>query len=143
MAENIKIAEQKRLNSVIQKINLAKLKQLKTIHHDEKNERIIQKDFYNDVRLRSTTYSGLMETGVEVRQKQQMLDQLNSEWHQAHFFLKRLQLLAKNPYFARVDFKELNSDQVHTIYIGLASFANEGKHYLVYDWRAPISSIYY
>ncbi|XIF19563.1 MAG: ATP-dependent DNA helicase [Acetilactobacillus jinshanensis] len=143
MAEDIKAAEQKRLNSVIKKINLAELKQLKTINHDEKNERVIQKDFYNDVRLRSTTYSGLMETGVEVRQKQQMLDQLNSEWHQAQFFLKRLRLLAKNPYFARIDFKEPNSSKVHTIYIGLASFADHGSHYLVYDWRAPISSIYY
>lgn len=46
------------------------------------------------------------------------------------------------PYFARVDFhdNELNCDQ--KVYIGLAHIA-DGEDQLVYDWRAPISSLYY
>ena len=143
MAKNVKQFEQRHLSRILAKIKLAELKQLKAVNRVEKNERIIQKDYYNDVRLRSTTYSGLMETGVEVRQKQEMLDQLNAQWKQAQFFLKRLKLLAKHPYFARVDFKRPGSEEIHTIYIGLTSFADQKGHYLIYDWRAPISSIYY
>ena len=143
MTTRVKIAEQKHLSSIVQKIKIAEIKQLKTIHRIERNERVIQKDYYNDVRLRSTTYTGLMDTGVEVRQKQEILNQLNGEWRQAHFFLRRFRTLEKNPYFARIDFKKPDDSRRYTIYIGLASFADEHGHYLIYDWRAPISSIYY
>lgn len=143
MPESTKAIEQKHLNVIVNKLKMAELKKLQMIKKTEKNERIIQKDFYNDVRLRSTTYSGLMETGVEVRQKQQMLSQLNHQWQQGKFFLKRLRLLEKQPYFARIDFLRPGSSRKHTIYIGLASFADEDGNYLIYDWRAPISSIYY
>ena len=51
--------------------------------------------------------------------------------------------LEKRPYFARVDFKEQGEKKPETIYIGLGSFADKNDHFLIYDWRAPISSIYY
>jgi len=55
---------------------------------------------------------------------------------------KRKSILEKQvdrPFFARVDFK---TDIEQKIYIGLG-LIKEKEDILVYDWRAPISSIYY
>ncbi len=48
-----------------------------------------------------------------------------------------------SPYFARVDFKE-SGYPTEKIYIGLHSVSDEDSYEtFVYDWRAPISSIFY
>ena len=46
----------------------------------------------------------------------------------------------ERPYFARVDF--LSNGKTENVYIGL-SFVKGKDENLVYDWRAPISSVYY
>jgi len=57
--------------------------------------------------------------------------------------LKILQRLLHSPYFARIDFVEDGFDLEH-IYIGRHSLMDEKTHaYYIYDWRAPISSMYY
>lgn len=49
-----------------------------------------------------------------------------------------------NPYFARIDFTEEYNEETEKIYIGLSNLMDEESHDIkVYDWRAPISSIYY
>ncbi|WP_058484983.1 HelD family protein [Defluviitalea phaphyphila] len=47
-----------------------------------------------------------------------------------------------SPYFGRVDFKEEDSDEIETLYIGKVGFNQESK-YGVIDWRTPIASIFY
>ena len=57
--------------------------------------------------------------------------------------LKTLRETVNNPYFGRVDFEE---DRYGTeeIYIGLTTlFDEDTKDILIYDWRSPISSIFY
>ncbi|MCL2572234.1 MAG: UvrD-helicase domain-containing protein [Defluviitaleaceae bacterium] len=57
--------------------------------------------------------------------------------------LKHLQRLLNTPYFARIDFTE-DGYSPEEIYIGRHSLLDEKTHtYHVYDWRAPISSLYY
>ncbi|MCL2361769.1 MAG: UvrD-helicase domain-containing protein [Defluviitaleaceae bacterium] len=57
--------------------------------------------------------------------------------------LQKLQRLLHSPYFARIDFKEDDYD-LEEIYIGRHSLMDEKTHtYHIYDWRAPISSMYY
>ena len=51
--------------------------------------------------------------------------------------------LEKSAYFAKLDFKEAG-DEEEEIYIGSSSLKDEdGFDYLIYDWRAPICSIFY
>lgn len=51
--------------------------------------------------------------------------------------------LVKNGYFAKISFKEVG-DEEEEIYIGSSSLIEEdGFEYLIYDWRAPICSIFY
>ena len=45
-------------------------------------------------------------------------------------------------YFARIDFEDYESKEIWPIYIGIASLSQDNEFY-VYDWRAPISSMFY
>jgi len=74
---------------------------------------------------------------TEVFQQEQAYGEISKRLHH----LKRL---LNSPYFARIDFIEDGYDQVEEIYIGRHSLLDENTHtYHVYDWRAPISSLYY
>ncbi len=54
--------------------------------------------------------------------------------------LKGLQAQKKSPYFSRIDF--LTKGKTEKIYIGLSNLMDK-DNIIVYDWRAPISSMYY
>lgn len=98
--------------------------------------------FFNDLKLDYDGYSTSMETALSIHQQQQLLEERQNAWQHATKQLSTLQRLNKRPYFARIDFQEQN-EKPETIYIGLGSFADKNDQFLIYDWRAPISSIYY
>jgi DNA helicase-2/ATP-dependent DNA helicase PcrA len=55
---------------------------------------------------------------------------------------RKLMKLGASPYFARIDF--VTDNERTPVYIGIYSFADETQRAnLVYDWRAPISSLFY
>lgn len=98
--------------------------------------------FFDDLKLDYDGYSTSMETALSIYQQQQLLEERQNAWQHATKQLSTLQRLNKRPYFARIDFQEQN-EKPETIYIGLGSFADKNDQFLIYDWRAPISSIYY
>lgn len=56
---------------------------------------------------------------------------------------KRLLKLMDSPYFGRIDFTPQRG-RTNAVYIGLHSYAEgSGRSNLVYDWRAPVSSLFY
>ncbi|MFZ5642859.1 MAG: HelD family protein [Bacillota bacterium] len=58
--------------------------------------------------------------------------------------LEKYQRIINSPYFGRFDFAEDGSSYREKIYIGLHTVADSKTHDVyVYDWRAPISSIFY
>lgn len=142
MTENVQEKEQRHLNHVIDEIKKAEDKANKNISSAKRDIRSISKGF-DTIHMNTSTYSGMMDTAMSVRTQQQMLDQRESNWQHAADHLSTLKRLESRPYFARIDFQEKDSQKPETIYIGLASFSDRPDHFLVYDWRAPISSIYY
>ena len=58
---------------------------------------------------------------------------------------KRLGKLLDIPYFGRIDFKERKSEgNTIPVYIGIHTFYDFGRKVnLIYDWRAPISGMFY
>lgn len=57
---------------------------------------------------------------------------------------KRLLRLKDTAYFGRIDFQESNKEDIKSIYIGVHNFQDtESNKNLVFDWRAPISSLFY
>ncbi|MDZ7847006.1 MAG: hypothetical protein U5L96_09645 [Owenweeksia sp.] len=57
---------------------------------------------------------------------------------------KRLLRLKDVPYFGRIDFKEKGKSKPEAVYVGVHNFQDEDeKRNMVYDWRAPVSSMFY
>ena len=57
---------------------------------------------------------------------------------------KKLLKLIQSPYFGRIDFKTSGEANEAPVYIGIHTFADETINAnLIYDWRAPISSMFY
>ena len=137
-----KAYEQQHLDHVLAEIQKAKQDAAKRITTAKNDIEDINKQT-NDIHLNTTTYSGMMDTAMSFRAQQQMLDERNNSWQHAADHLATLKRLEKKPYFARIDFKEPGASKPESIYIGLASFSDRPDHFLIYDWRAPISSVYY
>ena len=97
----------------------------------------------------------LTDAWEELRQKptalsQQDLDQLNAEINR--FIARRTfsenraaqyEKMLKNPFFARIDFREEGVDAPEKIVIGLYSLKDPDGRIMVHDWRAPVCSLYY
>lgn len=143
MAENSeRNLEQKHLDYVLDQIHKKENELSKSIKTTRKEANDLSTHFYDDVRLDYDGYSTSMETALSIRQQQQLLSERDNAWRHETKQLETAQRLSKNPYFARIDFQEEN-EEPETIYIGLGSFTDENDNFLIYDWRAPISSVYY
>ena len=58
--------------------------------------------------------------------------------------LNNLKKMKNSPYFGRIDFIEDGLDITEKIYLGMNSLYDEENYeFYIYDWRAPISSMYY
>lgn len=134
--------EQKHLDKVIDEVKKAQERASKKIKTAQRDIKGINKQI-DDIHLNTTTYSGMMDTAMSFRAQQQMLDERQNSWQHAADQLATLKRLEKKPYFARIDFQEKGATKPESVYIGLASFTDKPDHFLVYDWRAPISSVYY
>ena len=55
----------------------------------------------------------------------------------------KIEGLINTPYFARIDFRYDDEDEIEKIYIGRNAFIDDFGDMLIYDWRAPVSSMYY
>ncbi|MBI5640319.1 MAG: AAA family ATPase [Nitrospirae bacterium] len=57
---------------------------------------------------------------------------------------KRIQKLIRSPYFGRIDFSRHGAGESLPVYIGIHAFSDEAvKKHLLFDWRAPISTMFY
>ncbi len=76
--------------------------------------------FQNEMALRDINRTGEFAVGIE----------------------QKLEKLKDSPYFARIDFKENDSTETETYYIGRFTFSHQND-LLVYDWRAPVAGMFY
>lgn len=134
--------EQKHLDGIMAELSVADKRLRAEIDRTKAEERSLNKNFFNDFSINLSNDAETIETAASIQQQQQMLDERANSWQQSSAQLKTVERLQGNPYFARIDFQE-GKEKPETIYIGLGSFTNAAGKFLIYDWRAPISSIYY
>ena len=89
-------------------------------------------------------YTEMDQYGYEDYDNQQaLLNQLNTNQQQMHL-KHRFQKMLDSPFFGRVDFCYDGEDATESFYIGIGNFAERtGQTPLVYDWRAPVSGLFY
>jgi len=134
--------EQAHLNEVVAKIKKSENRLQDHMDVAEEDLKVINNAF-DDIHIGMDGDSISMDAALSIHQQQQMLDERNNSWQQSRQRLGILKKLEKTPFFARLDFQEKGEPKKETVYIGLSSFTDKADHFLVYDWRAPISSIYY
>lgn len=104
----------------------------------------LRKEFYEDVTVNLTEMDDALETQASLKQQAEFLSERERHHDQQDRTFQQLSRLYDQPYFGRIDFKEVTEVEAIPIYIGTSSLlkSNEEDFY-VYDWRAPIASMYY
>ena len=125
--------ENKKSQEVVSKI-VAKKNKLDTDLNAIQSESIERLKF---IREQGMSYQDMMDT---MRSLQQELDVFDA----ATIFatINELDYLKSNPFFARIDLKEKDSNEFKPYYIAKFGFFDENEPLLI-DWRAKLASIYY
>ena len=89
-------------------------------------------------------YTEMDQYGYENFDNQQaLLAQVNANQENQRMKSRLLKMM-DSPFFGSVDFVYAGEDEAETFYIGIGNFAEErGSVPLIYDWRAPVSSLFY
>jgi DNA helicase-2/ATP-dependent DNA helicase PcrA len=136
--------EQERVDIVVKKI-ADKTRALEQHIGKVKSDIVhIRKNFWDDVTINLDDAHEAAETHASIKQQAEMLSERERSHRHSHNQLKTLQRLQQSPYFGRIDFREKDEREADSIYLGIGSFFDEEtEQFLIYDWRAPISSLYY
>ena len=97
-----------------------------------------RKDMYENTIHASSDFESLIDINLHLMQVNNHISSYNPRR------IKNLRKMIESPYFGRFDFIENGFTEKEKIYIGLYNLLdrNTGQVY-VYDWRAPISSVFY
>lgn len=89
-------------------------------------------------------YTEMDQYGYEDFDNRQALLQQENANREAKLLYGRFQRMLESPFFGRVDFQYEGEEETEIFYIGIGNFAEKtGSVPLIYDWRAPVSSLFY
>ncbi|QCR33856.1 RNA polymerase recycling motor HelD [Lysinibacillus sp. SGAir0095] len=136
--------EQQRVDGVMQTI-ANQIRELEGETSRRRDELVnIRRHFWDEVKVNTDTFDDYLETIIGLRQEAQNLSVNESTQRHATKRLSTLKRMQEVPYFGRIDLLEEGITTEEQVYIGISSLTDEnGDNFLIYDWRAPISSVYY
>ncbi|MGO4370683.1 RNA polymerase recycling motor HelD [Paenibacillus sp. MCAF20] len=103
----------------------------------------MRREFWDEVTMNFMEEVDLGETSISMRQQSEVLFEREHRHKNTAVEIKKLRKLLQSPYFGRIDFAEHGSEP-ERIYLGIASLLDkDDNEFLIYDWRAPISNLYY
>lgn len=136
--------EDERIRIVLSEIDKKLVKLNRDVGGLKKDVIHLKKTFWDDVKINLDNAEDAGETLSSIRQQAEMLSERERTHLQLDKQRKTLSRLKDSPYFARVDFLEKGEETTNNVYLGVSSLMDENEEtFLIYDWRAPISSIYY
>jgi DNA helicase-2/ATP-dependent DNA helicase PcrA len=133
--------EQTRVTQVLAKLHRRLdiiARQLKEAHEDTQR---IEQSYGDATKVNITEIDDRMETNAAVQQQKMMVARAVENETILEHEQTRLTRLVSNPYFGRIDIQDV--DGPDTLYIGTGTFQDDDNQFLIYDWRAPIASVYY
>ncbi|AXX64019.1 ATP-dependent DNA helicase [Bombilactobacillus bombi] len=136
-----KQAEQRRVDFVTQLIEQQLQETSADIDKAQHERRQVELNFGANTRANYIETDDIIETNATLQQQRQLMTSAVSNEEILQHKEKELHALEGSPYFGRIDIQEAGEND--TLYIGTASLSDENGEFWVYDWRAPIASIYY
>ncbi|WP_449539206.1 RNA polymerase recycling motor HelD [Ferdinandcohnia sp. Marseille-Q9671] len=104
----------------------------------------LRNTFWEDVTVNLDEPDDVIETFQSIKQQSELVGERERSHRQIHKQIKVLERLKYSPYFGRFDFLEDGESTTDKVYIGIASLLDKKEEeFLIFDWRAPISSLYY
>jgi DNA helicase II / ATP-dependent DNA helicase PcrA len=138
------LMEQERVNTVINEIDKKQQKIQQSTGGVSSDVLELRKTFWEDVTVNMDEPDDVIETAASIKQQAELLSERERTFKQMDKQLRILERLRYSPYFGRIDFLETGEKDVDHVYLGIASLMDEhDENFLIYDWRAPISSLYY
>jgi DNA helicase-2/ATP-dependent DNA helicase PcrA len=104
----------------------------------------IRQNFWDGITINLGNPDDIAETHVSMKQQADVLSERERRLKRSREIHGKLNRLLHSPYFGRIDFMEAHTNETEPIYLGITSLLDkDGITFLIYDWRAPIASIYY
>ena len=103
-------------------------------------------DYYSDGYQESARYLWENKSefdGYEIIYNQMLLNEIVDAGEQSREQFRRILKMLDSPYFSRIDFLASGDLEPMKVYIGKFPFWSVTSDYQVFDWRAPVSSMYY
>ena len=89
-------------------------------------------------------YTEMDQYGYENFDNQQALFQQVNANQEQFIYRQRLEKMIDSPFFGRVDFCYEGEEEPEQFYIVIGNFSEKTGHVpLIYDWRAPVSGLFY
>lgn len=103
-----------------------------------------QRNMWNEVAAAPSSNTD-MDQIVQAQAYLNQIETQNRQYHMALQAIKKLTRMINSPYFGRIDFRENGQNESEPLYIGIGTISEQAdiNNFLVYDWRAPICSMYY
>ncbi|WP_067725306.1 RNA polymerase recycling motor HelD [Oceanobacillus damuensis] len=136
--------EQRRVDDIIREINRKEERLYEKSSGLKESVIELRKSFWDDVTVNVDEPDDVIETEASIKQQAELLAEIERSHGKIGEQLKTLIRLKDSPYFGRIDFLEEQINDKDQIYIGISSLMDQtDENFLIYDWRAPISSLYY
>ncbi|MEJ6400145.1 RNA polymerase recycling motor HelD [Nicoliella lavandulae] len=135
--------EQDRVDSIVDQIKRRIQKtrfDLAKAHEETEN---VQQNYRANTSVNYFEVDDRIETSAELQQQRGLVNRDIENESIIKRQLNTLKDLANSPYFGRIDIVDEDETTPEELYIGTASFVDDDQNFLIYDWRAPIASIYY
>jgi DNA helicase-2/ATP-dependent DNA helicase PcrA len=129
-----------RLDTVRRTIERELVKKMSHTAEYKKKMRMINEEMWDEVGV----LSGLstLDATPTFLQEINLLKQNMAEAAKNSKEIRMLERQYNSPYFGRIDFQE-DHREIENIYIGIFGFHAATGEIFIYDWRAPISSMFY
>lgn len=135
--------EKTNLERVVNEIKIQLNNGINAVSNYKKEAIDLQKEMWEDAKCMPTDLFDL-EGPTTIWQYQASLSNQARKYKFAYDKVGRLERMYQSPYFGRIDFIEDGEENAEQIYIGIYNLSTSNtREILVYDWRAPISSMFY
>lgn len=135
--------EKARLLRVVNEIQMQLDNGINAVSNYKKEAVDLQKKMWEEAKCMPTDLFDL-EAPTQIWQYQTDINNQARKYKFSYDKVSRLEIMLQSPYFGRIDFIENGEENAEQIYIGIYNLtAGNNREILIYDWRAPISGMFY
>ncbi len=135
--------EQERVTFVSQLLANKIKKTKQEVENAKAETQQVQKNYETNTSVNYLEADDRIETKAELQQQRSLVNKVVEDENIMKRQLDTYQELHHSPYFGRIDIQDEGFSDTDKLYIGTASLIDQDGEFLIHDWRAPISSVYY